>query len=108
MTAIGIHGIGHQGAQERVDLACDTLQVSPPESLLDEDGAPSDACINFVCDNGLSLDWLFRGDVRPLLRASRELLNLRDALEPQVERLNNAIGDNSRWPDDLPTGRGEQ
>lgn len=46
--------------------------IAPPSQILDEDGAPSLALTAFCKYQGLSLDWIFRGDARgSILRAHR-------------------------------------
>lgn len=61
---------------ERLATFAEWTGTVPPETLLDEDGSPSDALLAFCRSQGLSLDWLFRGGVHSLVmrahRAARE------------------------------------
>ena len=41
-----------------------------PSALLDRDGAATDELLTFCRATGMSLDWLFLGDVRPMIWAA--------------------------------------
>ena len=59
-----------QIAQERVNFFADTLGVRPPARLLTADHAPAPELMNFCQQYGASLDWIFLGDVRRMIRDS--------------------------------------
>ena len=52
---------------ERLNLFAEWTGTTPPEKVLDDGGAPTDQFLAYCRDNGLSLDWLFLGDERPLV-----------------------------------------
>ena len=43
---------------------------SPPDRLLFDDGSPAPELLNFCVRYGASLDWIFLGDVRGMIRDS--------------------------------------
>lgn len=55
-------------ATERVQFFADVVGIAPP-SCLQVDGVPSSALLEWCDRTGLSLDWIFCGDLRPLMRA---------------------------------------
>lgn len=65
---------------ERLTQFVEWTGTVAPSRLMDEDGEPSMALFAFCRHQGLSLDWLFRGDVRGLVMrshyaASKHILN---------------------------------
>jgi hypothetical protein len=67
-------------ALERLAQFVEWTGTVAPSRLLDGDGAPSIALLAFCIHQGLSMDWLFRGDVRGLVMgshraASKHILN---------------------------------
>ncbi len=56
--------------EARVALIADVLKMSPPESLLADDGAPSAELLAFCRQSGASLDFIFCGDLRAMIRRS--------------------------------------
>lgn len=67
-------------ALERLAQFVEWTGTAAPSRLLDEDGGPSNALLAFCKHQGLSMDWLFRGDVRGLVMrshraASKRILN---------------------------------
>lgn len=52
---------------ERLGLFAEWTGTTPPEKVLDDDGAPTGQFLAYCRDNGLSLDWLFLGDERGLV-----------------------------------------
>lgn len=68
------------GTLERLSQFVDWTGTAAPSQLLDEDGAPTMELIAFSRHQGLSLDWLFSGDVHGLVMrshraASKHILN---------------------------------
>ncbi len=59
------------GTRERLTQFVERTDLVGPLRLIDEDGAPSTELLNFAERTGLSLDWLFRGEVRGLVIQSR-------------------------------------
>ena len=57
-------------AEERVRFFADTLEIEPSARLLSEDGAPAPELMAFCKRTGMSLDWAFLGDLRPMVRAT--------------------------------------
>lgn len=55
--------------EERVRFFADTIRREPPARLLAADGAVSPELIAFCRETGMSLDWAFLGDLRPMVRA---------------------------------------
>ncbi|MDO9527499.1 MAG: hypothetical protein Q7J57_18525 [Gemmobacter sp.] len=47
----------------RAEVFCETIGRTPPASLFDTDGGPSDEVMTLCSETGLSLDWLYRGRV---------------------------------------------
>ena len=62
--------IDYTEAEERLKLYADTIGVEKPARLLCEEGAPSPELLRFCMKFGTSLDWLFCGDVRKMIRDS--------------------------------------
>ncbi|KEP68536.1 hypothetical protein DL1_07895 [Thioclava dalianensis] len=60
-------------AEARMQFYADTIGVHPPSRLLSEDGAPAPELLNFCVRYGASLDWIFLGDVRRMIRDSYEV-----------------------------------
>ena len=46
-------------------------KTEAPKTAVDEDGAPSAELLAYCDEHGLSLDWLFRGDVKGLVLGLR-------------------------------------
>lgn len=57
-------------AEARLHLYADTIGVEPPHRLLDAQSAPAPELIDFCIRYGASLDWIFLGDVRAMIRDS--------------------------------------
>ena len=57
-------------AEARMHFYADTIGVVPPDRLISEDGAPAFELLNFCVRYGASLDWIFLGDVRGMIRDS--------------------------------------
>ncbi|SLN23189.1 hypothetical protein ROJ8625_00924 [Roseivivax jejudonensis] len=83
-----------QAAETRMERFCEIVGAEPPATLLDAEGAPTDELMDFVREQELSLDWLFLGDVTPLLRAYRTTHAQRSpaALRERVDLLAAAAG----------------
>lgn len=62
--------IDYQEAQTRVEEFAGVLGLTPPESLVDEDNAPTGELLTFCRTTGMSLDWVFLGDIRPMVLAT--------------------------------------
>lgn len=60
-------------AEARLQFYADTIGVEAPQALLAADGAPSAELLNFCNRYGASLDWIFRGDVRGMIRLAADL-----------------------------------
>lgn len=60
----------HLEAETRVQFFADTIGKEPPARLLSKDGAPANELLNFCQTTGMSLDWAFLGDLRPMVRAT--------------------------------------
>lgn len=60
----------HIEAEARLQFYADTIGVEPPSRLLSEDGAPAQELLRFCLRYGASLDWIFFGDVRGMIRDS--------------------------------------
>lgn len=59
-----------QEASARVAYFASVLGKEPPAILLADDGAPSSELMTFCNDTGMSLDWVFTGDLKPMVLAS--------------------------------------
>ncbi|MEM6890047.1 MAG: hypothetical protein AAF636_18205 [Pseudomonadota bacterium] len=59
-------------ALARVEFFADTLGLVPPSQVVSEDDAPAPELIQFCHETGMSLDWVFCGDLRPMVRATFE------------------------------------
>ena len=57
-------------AEARLEVYADTIGREPPARLLDEHRAPSPELLDFCRRTGASLDWIFLGDVRAMIRDS--------------------------------------
>lgn len=57
-------------AEARMQFYADTIGVEPPARVLAEDGAPAPELLRFCVRYGASLDWIFLGDVRGMIRDS--------------------------------------
>ncbi|MCC1494949.1 hypothetical protein [Cognatishimia sp. F0-27] len=62
--------INYTEAEARMHFYADTIGVQPPGRLLSDDGAPAPELLNFCVRCGASLDWIFLGDVRGMIRDS--------------------------------------
>jgi hypothetical protein len=51
--------------RERLAQFEEMTGVKAPDTILDEDNAPTDEILIYAASNGLSLDWLFLGDPLP-------------------------------------------
>lgn len=65
--------INYTEAEARMHFCADTIGVQPPERLLSEDGAFAPELLNFCARYGASLDWIFFGDVRPMIICSHKM-----------------------------------
>lgn len=66
----------HQEASDRVAYFARVVGKESPTNLLSDDGAPSPELLAFCNDTGMSLDWVFTGDLKPMVLAShRDRLN---------------------------------
>jgi hypothetical protein len=61
------------GTLDRLAQFVEWTGVPAPSRLLDEDGAPTMELAAFSMHQGLSLDWLFRGDVRAIVTRLHKL-----------------------------------
>ncbi|WP_143040425.1 hypothetical protein [Rhodobacter sp. 24-YEA-8] len=57
-------------AAGRASYAAGVLEVEAPQSLLAPDGGPSSEIMDFCQKTGVSLDFIFCGDVKGMLRAA--------------------------------------
>jgi hypothetical protein len=55
------------GARRRLRDFCLIAGATPPKTMVDRHGAPTDELLAFCRETGLSLDWLFLGDTLPLV-----------------------------------------
>ena len=62
-------------AEARLEFIADTLEVLPPAILLDDDGGPSNQLLRFCREHCVSLDWVFCGDLRPMIRRAATCCN---------------------------------
>lgn len=53
-----------------VEFFADTLGLVPPSKVVSEDDAPAAELIQFCHDTGMSLNWVFCGDLRPMVLAT--------------------------------------
>ncbi|MBS9717033.1 hypothetical protein ACFFUT_08605 [Pseudohalocynthiibacter aestuariivivens] len=58
-------------AHARLKEFAEWTGTKPPETLVDDDGAPTNELLAYTRQQGLSLDWLFVGDVGCLVREVR-------------------------------------
>lgn len=56
---------------ERLAQFAKWTETEAPKKMLNEGGAPSDELLAYCKSESLSLDWLFCGDVRGLIKSSR-------------------------------------
>jgi len=59
-------------AQACVEFFADTLSLTTPVRVVADDGAPMTELLEFCHETGMSLDWAFCGDLRPMVRATFE------------------------------------
>jgi hypothetical protein len=57
-------------AMARLTLYAATIGQPAPAALVDRGGAPSRELLDFCKRTGASLDWIFCGDVRAMIRDS--------------------------------------
>ena len=57
-------------ATARAEFFANTLGLTAPGKLVADDGAPSKELLDFCRKTGMSLDWVFLGDLRPMVRAT--------------------------------------
>lgn len=57
-------------AAKRLKLFADTIGKKAPPQLLDAEGAPHPELLRFSIETGASLDFIFCGDLRPMIRAA--------------------------------------
>jgi len=62
--------VDYTAAEARLSFYADTIGAEPPARLLCDQGAPSAELLAFCDRCGASLDWIFRGDVRGMIRNS--------------------------------------
>ncbi|MDP5217124.1 hypothetical protein Q5Y75_07840 [Ruegeria sp. 2205SS24-7] len=77
--------IDYEKAEARAKLYAHTIGVNSPASLVADDGAPSREVLNFCLTNGASLDWIFLGDVRGMIRDSYKLAKLERESETEAD-----------------------
>ncbi|WP_299847704.1 hypothetical protein [uncultured Roseovarius sp.] len=70
MTQVETPRLNFDEALERVNFYAETVGVSPPCRLLGDDGVPSTELSAFCLTYGASLDWIFLGDLRGMIRNS--------------------------------------
>lgn len=63
-------------AEARVHFYADTIGVEPPARLLCPEGAPAPELLTFCRQHGASLDWIFCGDLRAMIRDSAKLARM--------------------------------
>lgn len=63
-------------AEARLHFYADTIGVEPPAHIVCPEGAPTQALLDFCRRYGASLDWIFCGDMRALIRASLAVAQL--------------------------------
>ena len=73
MTHAETPKLDFEKAAQRVKLYAETIGVSPPARLLCDEGAPAPELMAFCHEFGASLDWIFLGDVRGMIRDSYKL-----------------------------------
>lgn len=63
-------------AQARTEVAAEALGLThqPPRTILAPDGAPDARLLAWAARHGVSLDWIFRGDTKTLLRYTQRQL----------------------------------
>lgn len=59
-------------SEARAAFVADVLGVEPPARLVDEENCPSPEIMDFVRRTGASLDFIFMGDLRGIIRAAYE------------------------------------
>ena len=62
--------IDYVEAEARVQFFADVVGVEAPARLIGDDEAPTRELLNFCIETGASLDWIFLGDVRAMIRDS--------------------------------------
>ena len=65
--------IDYTAAEARAEVIADTLGIRPVTNLNGRDGAPSAELMRWCRKYGVSLDYVFAGDIRPLIRRAAEL-----------------------------------
>lgn len=65
-----IEEIENAEAEARLHFYADTIGVEPPQRLLSDEGAPTPELLSFCNRYGASLDWVFLGDLRAMIRDS--------------------------------------
>ncbi len=73
-------------ARQRLAHFAETTRTKPPKSLLNERGAPTAELLSYCRQEGLSLDWLFLGDINCLLSAYRARNRTFEDAEPKSVR----------------------
>ncbi|MCB2110835.1 hypothetical protein [Albidovulum sp.] len=62
--------IDYTSAEARLSFYADTIGVEAPKRLVCDQGAPAPELLTFCDRYGASLDWVFLGDVRAMIRDS--------------------------------------
>ncbi len=57
-------------SEARMQFYADTIGVEPVTRILADDGTPSHELLRFCDRYGASLDWIFCGDLRMMIRDS--------------------------------------
>jgi len=65
-----MNSIDIKAAETRAQFFADTLGQEAPERLIGDDGAPAPELMAFCDRTVMSLDWVFLGDLRPMVRAT--------------------------------------
>lgn len=65
--------INYTEAEARVEFYADTIGVTPPARIVTKGRAPSPELLTFCNRYGASLDWIFLGDIRGMIRGNYRL-----------------------------------
>lgn len=72
MPLMGMHDEDYSQAQSRLKSFAAWTGTVAPQSMLDDDGAPTDELLDYCRHENLSLDWLFLGDEKSLVLGLRK------------------------------------
>ncbi len=69
--------------RRRLDLSAQCLGIESPQTITDNQGAPTSEFLSYANENSVSLDWLVCDDTSGLRRDLHDFIRLNDDAMPQ-------------------------